>query len=284
MKWKVIQSEIDEFILLSDSLNIQKLKGKNAHDIVSVLLYLQGDTTTTKILTEFPIKHFEIEYIENIKEWLTFNKFLSKCSIEPIKMNIIGEFGNDSKLLDEFIKKLPDNFSSNKIHNLSLFQKIDNFDQSAFTLLIAPFFYNQTIITQLGEIQLNTKNDFLFIELFQNGIAIGPLMNLERDTVCINCIEKRRIFNYISPKIIIDNLLEKENQAINLNNVFEIGNFSINCNFIYNELLKYANKVNNHLYNKSVFIDFNRYENQSYDILKVPHCEICNNTIIYNPL
>jgi bacteriocin biosynthesis cyclodehydratase domain-containing protein len=284
MKWKIIQSEIDEFVLLSDSLNIQKLKGKNAHDIVSVLLYLQGDTTSPNLLAEFPIEHFEIEYIDDIKEWLAFNNFLPSSSIVPIKMNVIGEFGDNFKLLNEFIKKLPEYYSINKVHNLSLTQKIENFDQSTFTLLIAPFYYNQNIINQIGEIQLNTKNDFLLIELFQNGIGIGPLMNLDRDTVCINCIEKRRIFNYNAPKVIFENILEKKVGSVNINNVLEIGNFNINCNFIYNELLKYSKKTSSHLYNKSVFIDFNRYENQSYEVLKVPHCEICNNTIIYNPL
>lgn len=284
MKWKVIQSDIDEFILLSDSLNIQKLKGKNAQDIVSVLLYMQGDTTSTKMLTEFTIKHFEIEYIEDIKEWLVFNNFLSKSSVEPIKMNIIGEFGDNLKLLDEFIISLPINYSINKVHNLSISHTIEDFDPSTFTLLLAPFYYNQDIIKQLGNIQTNSKNDFLLIEMFQNGIGIGPLMNLNLDTVCINCIEKRRIFNYNTPKVIIENILEKKGNEVNLNSVFQIGNFNINCNFIYNELFKYSNKTSTHLYNKSIFIDFNRYENQSYDILKVPHCEICNSTIIYNPL
>ena len=284
MKWKIIQSEIDEFVLLSDSLNIQKLKGKNAHDIVSVLLHMQGDTNSPNLLAEFPIEHFEIEYIEDIKEWLAFNNFLPSSSIVPIKMNVIGEFGDNFKLINEFIKKLPEYYSINKVHNLSLNLKIENFDQSAFTLLIAPFYYNQNIINQIGEIQLNTKNDFLLIELFQNGIGIGPLMNLDRDTVCINCIEKRRMFNYNAPKVIIENILEKKVGSVNINNVLEIGNFNINCNFIYNELLKYSKKTSSHLYNKSVFIDFNRYENQSYEVLKVPHCEICNNTIIYNPL
>ena len=36
--WKIIQSDNSEFILLSDSDTIKKIKGNNANDIVSVLL------------------------------------------------------------------------------------------------------------------------------------------------------------------------------------------------------------------------------------------------------
>ena len=79
--WKIIQSDNNEYILLSDSDIIKKIKGKNSHDIVSVLLSLQKDTTNVKIREKISIENFEKEYINDIIEWLKHNHFIEEQNI-----------------------------------------------------------------------------------------------------------------------------------------------------------------------------------------------------------
>lgn len=281
--WKIIQSDNSEFILLSDSDTIKKIKGNNANDIVSVLLNIQNNKKV-HLQEDFLLDKFENEYVENIQEWLLINEFVYLEKSKNLKINIVGEFGNKNSFINEFKQSLPDNIFINKIYDLSNPTILNDFEDSFFTLIIAPLYYNKYNIELISNLQIKSKSDFLYVEIYNNGILIGPLMNSQKETVCLNCIEKRRVFNATNPKIIIDNLVEKEPKLISNNNVFQIGNFNINCAFIYNEINKILSQKIKTLYNKSVFIDFNKYDNQFFEVMKAPNCEICNNLTIYNPL
>jgi bacteriocin biosynthesis cyclodehydratase domain-containing protein len=282
--WKIIQSDNNEYILLSDSDIIKKIKGKNSHDIVSVLLSLQKDTTNVKIREKISIENFEKEYINDIIEWLKHNHFIEEQNISTSKINIIGEFGDDNFLLNEFIDYLKPKIEVNKIFNLSENNNLLEFKYDFLTLLIGPFFYNQDNIKKISELQEDKNIDFLYTEIYQNGILLGPLMNLEKETACLNCLKIRRVFNTSTPSIIIENLIKKNNVSITNNNVFEIGDFNINKVFIYNELKNIITNSNKKLYNKSIFIDFNKYQNQYFNITKAPNCNFCVDKTIYNPL
>ena len=151
--WKIIQSDNNEYILLSDSDIIKKIKGKNSHDIVSVLLSLQKDTTNVKIREKISIENFEKEYINDIIEWLKHNHFIEEQNISTSKINIIGEFGDNNFLLNEFIDYLKPKIEVNKIFNLSENNNLLEFKYDFLTLLIGPFFYNQDNIKKISELQ-----------------------------------------------------------------------------------------------------------------------------------
>lgn len=278
MNWKIIQTDPDEYLLLSDSNTIKKVKGNNATDIITVLKHYQNNSVIPKEL------NFDEEHLDNIQEWLEYNTFLKTPDLIKTSINIVGEFGNDEILLNNFISNLPLNVEAKKFYNLSKNIDFKDFDSSILTLLIAPFYYNKTSIKLLSELQQNSSSDFFQVELYNNGISLGPLMNYSKDTVCLNCIETRKIYNTSSPQIIVENLLQKEGDSITINNVLEIGDFEINKAFIYKELIKVIKNKDKNLYNKAVFIDFNQYENQNFAVLKTPNCKICNPIEIYNPL
>lgn len=283
--WKIIKSDIEEYILLSDSNTIKKIKGKNASDIISVLINIQEKKDLDlKLNTSFEVNKFDLEYKENIINWLSTNNFITSAKSKECKINIIGEFGNNDELINAFVNNLPESIFVNKIFDLSIPNCIDNINNTdnILTLILAPLYYNRDYIKKISELQISSKDDFLYIELYENGILLGPLMNLEKETVCLNCIEKRRIFNATSPSVIIENLISKDSDSISINNILKIGNFRNNSAFIYNELEKYLYLNKN--YNKSIFIDFNKYENQHFEVMKAPNCEFCNKQVIYNPL
>ena len=238
--------------------------------------YVKGSYSPTPTIIEAAVSLYNNHNVENITR--------SDADAKNLKINIVGEFGNENSFIDEFKQSLPNNITINKIYDLSNLKILKDFEESFFTLIIAPLYYNKYNIELISNLQIKSKSDFLYVEIYNNGILIGPLMNSQKETVCLNCIEKRRVFNATNPKIIIDNLVEKEPKLISNNNVFQIGNFNINCAFIYNEINKILSQNIKTLYNKSIFIDFNKYDNQFFELMKAPNCEICNNLTIYNPL
>jgi hypothetical protein len=236
--WNIKQSDVNEFILLSDSNTIKKIKGKNASDIISVLLNIQNSETKIEFKEIFLIDRFEKKYTSDITDWLLFNNFIYIENTLEQKINIVGEFGNDKNLVAKLVNKFPKNITINKLYNLSNTNILDNYNENVFTLIIAPFYYNANNVKIISELQLKSQSDFLYVELYENGILVGPLMNSQKETVCLNCIEKRRVFNATNPDIIIENLISKDDKSIIINNIFEIGNFDINCAFIINEIQK----------------------------------------------
>lgn len=282
--WNIKQSDVNEFILLSDSNTIKKIKGKNASDIISVLLNIQNSETKIEFKEIFLIDRFEKKYTSDITDWLLFNNFIYIENTLEQKINIVGEFGNDKNLVAKLVNKFPKNITINKLYNLSNTNILDNYNENVFTLIIAPFYYNANNVKIISELQLKSQSDFLYVELYENGILVGPLMNSQKETVCLNCIEKRRVFNATNPDIIIENLISKDDKSIIINNIFEIGNFDINCAFIINEIQKILFFNKKTMYNKSIFIDYANYENQLFELMKAPNCEICNNLTVYNPL
>lgn len=282
--WNIIQADVNEFILLSDSNTIKKIKGKNSSDIVSVLLNIQNSETKIEFKEIFLIDSFEKKYTSDITDWLLFNNFIHIENTLEQKINIIGEFGNNEDFIPKLVNKFPKNITLNKLYNLSNTNILDNYNDNVFTLIIAPLYYNANNVKIISEIQFKSQNDFLYVELYENGILVGPLMNSQKETVCLNCIEKRRVFNATNPNIIIENLISKDDKSIVINNIFDIGDFDINCAFIINEIQKILFYNKKTMYNKSIFIDFANYENQLFEIMKAPNCEICNNLTTYNPL
>lgn len=163
--WKIIQSDNNEYILLSDSDIIKKIKGENSHDIVNVLLNLQEDTTNVNIRKKISIENFEKEYINDIIDWLKHNHFIEEQNFSTSKINIIGEFGNNNILLNEFIDYLKPKIEVNKIFNLSIENKFLEFEHNYLTLLIGPFFYNQDNIKKISRLQEDKNIDFLYTEI-----------------------------------------------------------------------------------------------------------------------
>lgn len=287
LKWKIIQTNLDEYILLSDSNTIKKIKGKNATDIITVLDALQNNKSVKEIENILQLPSFHAGMVEDILDWLAFNKFIYLKSKSNMNINIIGEFGEENLKLTHFIESLPNDISIDTIYNLSK-KDIELIPEKQvnipLTLLIAPFFYNSINIQKICRLQQQSNSDFLFIELFNNGILLGPLMNSSKDTVCLNCIETRRLFNVSNPDLVIENIIDRKTSTDNSISVFDIGNFELNKVFIYNELSRAVERYGSNLYNKSIFIDFNNFENQHFNVYRTPNCDVCNPIIIYNPL
>jgi len=282
-KWKIFQTDKFEYILLASGKNSQKIKGKNATEIVDVLNELQIKDSFQEAIIELK-KKFDVEFINNIIEWLEFNNFVERVNDNVAKkINLIGEFSEDERLLSDFITNLPIGLTVNNYVNLSKTKKIELI-KGQTTLLIAPFWYNEKNILKVSDLMINSEDDFFYIELYCNGLTIGPLLNSSKGTACLNCIETRKLFNSSNPSLIIENIISKELINENTINVLEIGHYSFNKTFIYNELVKILLNNNKSLYSKSLFMDFNKYENFEFKVIKAPNCIVCNPQAIFNPL
>lgn len=282
-KWKIFQTAMFEYILLSNGKNSQKIKGNNATEIVDVLNELQVNKSFQSAEIELR-KKYNIDFIENVIEWLEFNHFLKRVDDNVSKnINLVGEFSDDEELLADFIANLPIGITVNNYVNLSKTQNVELIEGQT-TLLIAPFWYNEKNIIKISELMINSEDDFFYIELYGNGLTIGPLLNGSKGTACLNCIEKRKLFNSSNPSLILENIINKDVINENTVNVLEIGHYSFNKTFIYNELEKILLNNNKSLYNKSLFMDFNKYENHEFKVIKTPNCVVCNPQTIFNPL
>lgn len=282
-KWKIFQTDKLEYILLSSGNNSQKIKGNNASEIVDVLNEIQSNDSFQ--FAEKRLKQkYEDEFINNVLEWLEFNRFIKRENTTQVhNINIIGEFSADETLLKDFINNLPSGINVNHYVNLSKTKHIEVLEGQT-TLLIAPFWHNEKNILAISELIIDSKDDFLYVELYNNGLTLGPLLNSSKGTACLNCIEKRKLFNSSNPTLILENIINKEMLNENILNAFEIGNFTYNKIFIYNELEKILFNKNKSLYSKSLFMDLHKYENNEIKVLKTPNCQICNPHTIYNPL
>lgn len=283
MDWKIYQINTEEYILISDSEVIRKIKGANASDIINVLKFKINKEPSIHIQKTFEIESLKNEYISDIEEWLLYNNFYSIDSKNSYNINIIGEFGVNSHFLENFKKNIPKNININTITNLSNGEYFENNENVDLNLVIGPLFYNQEHIKYISFLQKNSPFNFLYTELYLGGILLGPLMNTEKETVCMNCIEKRKVFNFLQSDI-VESFIKDDLKSITFNDVFMIGNYEINKTLIYNELLNVLFKSSKKLYNRSLYIDFNNYNNQDVIVLKSPNCEFCNPINTYNPL
>ncbi|MGQ7854393.1 hypothetical protein ACUN24_09100 [Pedobacter sp. WC2501] len=282
-KWKIFQTEELEYILLSSGFNSQKIKGNNAPGIVEILSEIQSNHSFQEAKLKLKTK-YDDEFIENVLEWLEYNKFIDNIRTkEIVYINIIGEFSDQEESIIDFINNLPDGIEVNHYVNLSETKNI-TIKEGQTTLLIAPFWHNQETIIAISELMMESEDDFFYVELYNNGLALGPLLNSSKGTACLNCIEKRKIFNSSNPALILENIINKGIKNENLVNVLQIGHSKTNNVLIYNELEKILLKQNKSAYNKSIFIDLDKYENSQFRIIKAPNCEVCNPKIIYNPL
>lgn len=282
-KWKIFQTDQLEYILLSNGNNSQKIKGNNAIQIVDVIDEIQNSSSHTDAKANLKTRYDE-NTVTNIFEWLSFNKFLNDDKqTGQVGLNIIGEFSNDEKLLRNFINTLPTELSVKSYVNLSKTNKVEII-KGFPTLLIAPFWHKQENINTIAKLMVESGDDFLYVELYNNGVSLGPLLNSSKGTACLSCIEKRKLFNTSNPTLILENIIDKNILTENKLSVFEIGHFDSNKIFIYNELKKLICEKNKSMYSKSVFIDLNKYENSQFRVIKTPNCEMCNPQIIYNPL
>ncbi len=282
-KWKIFQTDKLEYILLSSGNNSQKIKGNNASEIVDVLNEIQSNDSFQHAEKRLKEK-YEEEFISNVLEWLEFNRFIKIEQTSKVhNINVIGEFSEDETLIKDFINNLPSGINVNHYVNLSKTKNIEILEGQT-TLLIAPFWHNEKNILAISELIIDSKDDFFYVELYNNGLTLGPLLNSSKGTACLNCIEKRKLFNSSNPTLILENIINREMLNENVLNVFEIGNFAYNKIFIYNELEKILFNKNKALYNKSLFMDLHKYENNEIKVLKTPNCQICNPQIIYNPL
>lgn len=288
-KWKIIQTRPTEYILLSDSNSIKKITGKDASDMIAVLTLVQEQLPIPPDLPLLNASILQQNRIEELRSWLMLHQFITADTKlnTPLYLDIIGEFGTDLTLLHTFIAGLPEQIEVSTVYNLSL-EEHPKFQISehpvALTLLVGPYFYNTTTIRHISAWQQTSSTDFLFVELYENGLLLGPLMNSHKGTVCLSCIETRKIFNTTAPAVLIDHLWDIERIEDHAISVWEIGTFSITTSFIYNELYKIMVQCDKALYNKAIFIDFNRYHNQYFTVLSSPSCEFCANLSIYNPL
>ncbi|MGG5506126.1 MULTISPECIES: hypothetical protein [unclassified Myroides] len=288
-KWKIIQTDSEEYFLLSDSTTIKKIKGKSAPAMIAVLASIQEEKPMDTLVLDCCPSFLQKEKREDLVSWLVENKFIHLESVTPapLYVDLIGEFGKEQQLLDTFIKGLPEQIQINRIYNLSDGVNLESVEESesvALTLLVGPFFYNAQTVEQISLFQQTRTSDFLFVEFYENGLLLGPLMNSSKDTVCLACVETRKIFNLSNPDLLINHLWTKERLEEHPISVFTIGSFPVYTSFIYNELQRILLRNNKVLYDKAFFIDFNQYKNQSFRVLKSPSCGICNMLSLYNPL
>lgn len=288
-KWKIIQLDPEEYVLLSDSSTIKKIKGQQAPDLIAVLRSIQEQKTIDDLVLDQCPSFLQQDKKEDLFSWLVENKLLAPhiTKQETYNIDIIGEFGHDVQQITAFIAGLPELIRVSTIYNLSD-PLCPEFGRStkvgALTLLIGPYFYNASTIAKISGFQTTQSSDFLFVECYENGILLGPLMNSEKDTVCLSCVEKRKLFNTVNPQVIMEQIWEKERMQEHVLSVFDIGSFTLHASFIYNELNKVLLRKNKTLYNKAAFIDFNQYNNQFFRVLKSPSCSNCGKLALYNPL
>lgn len=288
-KWKIIQLDSEEYLLLSDSSTIKKIKGQQASELIAVLSFIQEQKTLDALVLDQCPDFLQQDKKEELLSWLVENKLLPPPTTEQKNycIDIIGEFGHDIQQVSAFIKGLPESIHVSTVYNLSD-SLCPEFDQTreaiSLTLLIGPYFYNASTIAKISAFQMTQSSDFLFVEFYENGILLGPLMNSAKDTVCLHCVETRKLFNASNPEVIMEHIWEKKRLQEHVMSVFDIGSFALYSAFVYNELKKVLFRKNKTLYNKAAFIDFNRYNNQFFRVLKSPACSICSNLAIYNPL
>lgn len=280
--FKIYKVNNSEYIVTSEEGRINKIKGNHAENLVEILKTFQI-FRDFELVKEKLIKSIDNEFIDTGFNWLISNNFISPIvSIETKKIIFFGEFNNDFSYLNEIESSLNSNIKIKNIIDLSnTYFSIDN--DVDLVVLFGPLWYDKNIILQIAEFMKNLKVDFLYIEPLQNGIIIGPLMNVGLNTLCINCLYKRKLVNSYSPNIIVENMVES---LINHNNIniLEIGNFKIHKSFIINEIEKNLIYVYKGLYNKSILIDYLNYNNQFFQTLKTIDCEVCSNYNDYNPL
>lgn len=279
--WKVFKSGVEEYILFSSDNATRKISGTHASAIVDILKRIQDGIDTEEGHSSLAADQSSIKYMI---EWLNFNNFIEvgcEKTARPTIVDVIGEFSGQTEHIEDLIDSLPNDIGLGKVYDLSRENNRFFFDKNHFYLLIGPFWFDEKKIEKISHAMQKVDADFLYIEVFENSISIGPLLNTKKGTACLNCINIRKLLN--KPEILVQNLRNMK-AALNSVNVLASKNFNICKAFIYNELYKILILGNKQLYNKAVLIDLLKYENQFFDVIRAPNCTVCNDKEVVNPL
>ena len=286
-KYKIFKVNSSEFVLTSEEGEMNKLKGNQVGDIVNILKDYQ-ETSDLELTKKHLIEKvsYSSEFVDMGFNWLQTNKFIDLSTKNDRQKTIIfiGEFNDNLEKVNDLKKSLSKSISTSNIIDIGSLNDSDLNLDADLIVLFGPLWYNHSKIKRIATIMKKSSKDFLYIEPYKNGITIGPLMNLDMNTLCINCLYKRKLANNFNPDLIIENMYLDTNEHLNNVNVLDIGNYTVNKSFILNEIEKTLIGNQKYLYGKALFIDYLHYQNQSFKALKVSDCGICKTNNIYNPL
>lgn len=166
MQWQILQTDRDEYVLMSDSDTIQKVKGKHASDMVAVLQTWQSNPDKEGVKIQLQ-QTYDKEYAESLLEWLHAHCFIVFEEATDVShfINIIGYFSDNFSRIRDFTDNLPSNIAVNRVVNIADVRETQSFlageDGNFFTLIVAPFWFDTSFVTKIVDCMLSSEQDFL---------------------------------------------------------------------------------------------------------------------------
>ena len=208
-KYKIFKVNSSEFVLTSEEGEMNKLKGNQVGDIVNILKDYQ-ETSDLELTKKHLIEKvsYSSEFVDMGFNWLQTNKFIDLSTKNDRQKTIIfiGEFNDNLEKVNDLKKSLSKSISTSNIIDIGSLNDSDLNLDADLIVLFGPLWYNHSKIKRIATIMKKSSKDFLYIEPYKNGITIGPLMNLDMNTLCINCLYKRKLANNFNPDLIIENM------------------------------------------------------------------------------
>lgn len=262
--WEIFKSNFNEYILISGN-EVRKISGESSVDIISRLDFIQSVNNKLDDVSK---------NLNAIDEWLLENRFIDY--INDSKYSIFFHLDKNFKLVDTIKANL----------TKSLINVQDNYDNVDLEIMIVYDTFNKIQFYKLNEVLFKRKkSNFLFIELNENSITLGPLINIEKGTCCLKCIYKRKLYNRNMPYI----MLEKINKLNDIQNNISIDELLTDLRlkmysaFISNEIESILKYDSSKLFSRAISIDMTTYNSDYSEVMTVPNCE-CNRISVYNPI
>ncbi len=285
----IFKSEEELFLSNGDHF-LLKISGE---DCLSLELMLKAftDAMDKDAAYEKVKDALEREKFDNLVTWLVKNNILyeenqqNKPDVKNHNVIVFGEFKDLSEVESKIVSRL--NTDINKYHLKALLNsdiKENCFEGVDLIIIFAPIFSKFDAFIEINKISYEHKIPAIHVGAGMNFFSIGPLSVASSKTPCLKCYSKRKIANFDRKEKYLKFIKYPNQKIVQNNNILEYYDLGLLVEFLKIELENYYSRNSMYLFARSITIDLLGYNITSSKILRVPSCDICDNSSIISPL
>jgi len=285
----IFRSEEELFLSNGDHF-LLKISGE---DCLSLELMLKAfaDESDRDVVYEKVKDTLEREKYDNLLTWLIKNNILYEVNLQntPETKNhnviVFGEFINVSEVESKIVNRL--NTEINKYHLKTVLCsdiKEEYFEGVDLIIIFAPIFSSFEAFLEVNRISYEKKIPAIHVGVGMNFFSLGPLSVASSQTPCLKCYSKRKIANFDRKEKYLKFIKYPNQKIVQNNNILEYSDLGLVVEFLKIELENYYSRHSMYLFARSITIDLAGYNISSSKVLRVPSCNICDNSAIISPL
>ena len=280
----------NELFLSSGDHYLLRVSGDDCH-IMELIINGFKETSNIESVYKTVQTLIEHERFDNLITWLIKNNILyeenqqNTPEIKNHKVVVWGDFNNFGEVEEKIIKRLDTKLNKFQLKALINAEvKEDDIKGADLILMFSPIFSNYDSFLKVNEISHELKIPSIHIGVGINFFSIGPFSVPASNTPCLRCYSKRKIANIDHKEKYLKFVKYNDQKILHNNDIMLYYDLGLMVEFLKSELENYYTRHSMYLFARSITIDLMSYNIVASKVLRVPSCDICDNSTINSPI